>query len=163
MPGFGRKELDLNSANTGLLLLGVAVGSLAGNLILSSLTYFQKKHWLLILGGIMFSVALLGLSAAPNLPVAMALLPFAGMGSVFYVSMGSILLPIGVPQNYLGRVTSIWYMGGGMMFVGALPIGLLGDAIGLRYAFAAASGLFLLVSMWYVVVNPAFRNWKVDS
>ncbi len=163
MPGFGRKELDLNSAHTGLLLLAVAAGSLTGNLILSSLTYFQKKHWILMFGTILFPVALIGLSAAPSLAVAMALLPFVGMGSVFYVSVGSTLLQTTVPQNYLGRVTSIWYLGGGMMFVGALPIGLLGDAIGLRYAFAAASGLFLLVSMWYVVVNPAFRNWKVES
>ncbi len=162
MPGFGRQELGLNSTNTGLLLLAVAVGSLSGNLILSTLTQYRNKHWILIFGNLLFPTALISLSMAPNLPAAMALLPFVGMGSVFYVSVGSTLLQTTIPQNYLGRVTSIWYMGGGMMFVGALPIGLLGDAIGLRYSIAIASGLFLLVSLWYIVVNPAFRNWKTE-
>ncbi len=163
MPGFGREELGLNSANTGLLLLAVGIGSLSGNLILSSLTTYRRKNWLLMFGNVLFPVALLILAAAPTFTAAMLVLPFVGMGTVFYVSVGSTLLQTSIPQNYLGRVTSIWYMGGSMMFVGALPIGMLGDAIGLRYAFAMAAGLFLLVSMWYVVVNPAFRNWKNDQ
>ena len=72
------------------------------------------------------------------------------------------LLQTTVPQRSLGRVTSIWYFGGSTMFLGALPIGLVGDAYGLRLSIAIASSMFLLMSLWYVVVNPALRQWKAE-
>jgi MFS family permease len=163
LPGFGREVLELGPTRTGLLGLALGIGSLLGNLTLSALTDFRNKNWLLMFGITLFPTGLLLLSQAPVFGLALICLPLIGYGSILYVSVGNTLLQLRVPQRFLGRVTSIWYIGGSLMFVGALPLALLGEVIGLRGAMALAATLFLAVSLWYVAVDPVLKRWDPEG
>lgn len=130
---FAREEMGFNGAETGLFLMAAGVGSIIGSSLL--LVLHVKRRNLLFLQSVAgFGLSLLLLSINPW--AALAFL-FMGVYGVFNAStpvMAQTIFQTGVPQHYLGRVNSLFMIAPGLAAILTLPIGLIGDTLGLRWA-----------------------------
>lgn len=59
-----------------------------------------------------------------------------------------------VPSRYLGRVVSLWFLAAGVAALAALPLGIIGDEIGLRGAFGGAGAIYIVIASWFGIIRP---------
>lgn len=161
MPAFAREVLEVGAGRAGLLMMGAGLGSLAGTLILASLGDFRYKHLLLLGTVLLFAIALFFFALAPSFSLALVALPLVGMGGMTFVAMGTTLLQLLAPPALQGRILSLWMIGGSFQFVGALPMGFVGDAMGLRFAIAGGAVICLALVFWLGVVRPPIRRLAI--
>jgi MFS family permease len=62
-----------------------------------------------------------------------------------------------VPDRLLGRVMSLWSFGGGLGAVAALPLGVIGDTFGLRWAFGGTAFVLLMITLAVGVLRAPLR------
>jgi MFS family permease len=159
MPAFAREVLGVGAGGAGLLITAAGVGSLIGTLVLVSLGNLPYKNWLLIGSLFIFGLGLFLFAWSPWFWLSWVLLLFVGMGSM--VPMGTIVLQLTVPAELQGRVLSLWYVSAGLMFIGALPMAVVAEALSWPISIAGGAALFLLVALWLGVWRPALRHLKV--
>lgn len=159
MPAFAREVLGVGAGGAGLLITAAGVGSLIGTLVLVSLGNFPYKNWLLIGSLFIFGLGLFLFAWSPWFWLSWVLLLFVGMGSM--VPMGTTVLQLTVPAELQGRVLSLWYVSAGLMFIGALPMAVVAEALSWPISIAGGAALFLLVALWLGVWRPALRHLKV--
>lgn len=158
MPAFGREVLEFGAANTSLLSTIMATGSLTGNLGLAALGDSRYKLQLFLGTGFLFCFALLFFSINPWIWLMWPILFLVGMSGLTFVTMGTTLLQLLVPKAMMGRVMSIWYLGASFVSLGALPTGLVGDALGLRVAFGGGAIISLGFLVVFGVLSPSLRS-----
>ena len=152
-PGFAREVLNFNAGSTGLFLMASGLGSIAGSIFVLIVPVRDNLRLYFLGSGLMgLSVALVGITPwayVTFLPAAL----FGFCLSLMIVG-GQTLLQTVVPQNILGRTTSVWSLVAAIGFVASFPIGLAGEAFGLRTALTAC-GLILILG---VLVNGTVRT-----
>jgi MFS family permease len=163
MPAFGRDVLEFGAANTSLLSTVMAAGSVAGNLGLAALGDSRHKTQLFLGAGFLFCISLLLFTINPWTWLMWPILFLVGMGGLTFVSMGTIVLQLLVPKAMMGRVMSIWYTGSSFVSLGALPTGLVGDALGLRVAFGGGAIISLSFLVVFGVLNSALRRARIQE
>ena len=161
-PAFARDILNVGSGLAGILVMGAGIGAFIGNFTLIVSGDIRHRNWVLIGAITLFPLALAGFSMASWFPLAMFFLMLAGMGSMVFDAMVNTVLQLRVPANMLGRLTSIWYLSGGLMFVGALPLGFLADSIGLRTAMLLSAITFLAIVRWLAWLRPTVRRAEMQ-
>lgn len=157
-PGFGREVLELDAAQTGLFIMAAGVGSIVGSVRLI-LVEVRDKCSFVVLATAGFGLSLLALSVNPLLPAAFLFMALFGFSNATLSVTAQTLMQISSSRRYLGRVVSLWSMGGGIGALTALPIGLAGEAWGLRWSLGFVAAVLLLLSVYLAVVHvPAARR-----
>ena len=155
-PGFARHDLGFNAAQTGLFLMVSGIGALVASTVL--LAWDVKNKTALFLGGcFLFAIGLMGVAASQWHVMAFFFIAIFGLGHVTLSVAANTIFQTAVPSHLLGRVVSLWFFAGGLGSMSALPIGLLGDAFGLRWSLGGAASIFLAMTLWMAVVQPRFR------
>lgn len=144
-PGYSREVLGFDAGETGLFLMTIGIGSIIGSIIMLIVdlrdgvrTYFLSS------AGLGLSMAVM--AATPWDLI--ALVPNAMFGvflSVMIVA-GTTVIQTEVEPHFLGRVMSVWTIAGGIGLAASLPVGSLGDELGLRYVLAG-TGLMLCLAV----------------
>ena len=161
MPAFAREVLDSTAAQAGLLMTAAGIGSLAANVVLALLGNFRKKHLLLIGALLLFEAALFAFAWSHWFWVSWAILLFVGMGSIGYISLGTTVLQLSVPQELQGRVMSLWYVSAGFMFIGSLPMALVADLVRWPIALAGGATICFAFTLWLAILRPTLRRLEV--
>jgi MFS family permease len=150
-PAFARDELGLGSSGAGLFIMSMGVGAIVGSGLLLFFPVKDGRQLFVLLVGV-FGVNLMAQGAVPWLSAAFLLMAAFGFSNSALVVAGQTYLQTTVPPQMLGRVIGLWSLAGGLGFVAALPIGLIGDAVGLRWSIAGA-GALLLASTFVVIAK----------
>ena len=150
-PAFAREELDLNSSGAGLFIMSMGVGAIIGSALMLVFPVKDAHRMFIILTAV-FGLNLVLQAVNPWLPMAFVLMAFFGLSNSALVVAGQTFLQVSVPQSYLGRVIGLWSLAGGLGFITSLPLGLIGDAFGLRWALGG-TGLLLMVSVVVVLAS----------
>ena len=158
MPAFAKDVLASGAGGTGLLLTGMGVGSTIGSFALASLGNFRQKNWALIGGALSLGVCLLLFALSPWYWVSWVLLLLAGVAVAAYASVGTTVLQLTATPEVMGRVMGIWTLGGGLVFVGALPMAVIADATSWNVALAGSTAIFLVVCLWFSLWKPTLRK-----
>lgn len=161
MPAFAREVLDASAAGAGLLITAAGIGSLAANMVLSLLGNFRKKNLLLIGSLLLFDAGLFLFAFSQWFWLSWAILLFVGMGSIAYISLGTTVLQLTVPQELQGRVMSIWYVSAGFMFIGSLPMAYVADQVGWTMALAGGAVICLVFTLWLAILRPTLRRLEI--
>ena len=163
LPAFGREGLNLNADGAGFLLTVAGVGSLAGNVFLASLGNARHKNWLLLGTITLFGVALFLFGFSQNYIywVALALLFLTGIGFTGFISMGTTVLQLSTPQQLRGRMMSLWLIGAAMHYIGALPLGYVGEHWGWSTSLGGGALIMLAFVLWLGVFRPTLRRLRV--
>lgn len=146
MPVFASQVLDGSAGTLGLLLSASAAGGLAGALALASRT--RKTGILLWVMGASLcgGLGMAAFSRAGSLPFALGLLAVAGGGQVVIIAALNTLLQVSTPDEYLGRVLSLFTM----MVIGMGPIGSL--SAGAMAEWWGAPATFLICGLGLTMV-----------
>ena len=161
LPAFGKDVLELDALKAGLLLLMVGSGAFTANLVLAGLKKNEHTVRLFLGAVLLFIVSLFLFAITPWFGLSLGLLFLAGMGEFAFIALGTAILLLTVPSAFMGRVQSMWTMGGSILFIGALPMGLVGEAWGLRAALAVGAAICFLVWLVVGILLPSMRRTVV--
>ena len=161
LPAFGREVLNLNADGAGFLLTIAGVGSLTGNVFLASLGNTRHKNWLLLGMIILFGVMLFLFALTPIYLVSLVLLFFTGVGFTGFISMGTTVLQLSTPPELRGRMMSLWLVGAAVHYIGALPLGAVGEHWGWPISLGGGALIMLSFVLWLGILRPTLRQLRV--
>ncbi|MBI4497913.1 MAG: MFS transporter [Chloroflexi bacterium] len=147
---FVKDIFHMDATGLGVLMSVSGVGALAATLGVASLGNYRGKGKLLIGSGFMMAVTLMGFAFAPWLPLSYLMLVLVTGASMAYLALTNTLLFLIVPNEFRGRVMSVYMLDRGLMPLGSLlagglaalwsapvALGLMG-AVGLAFTAAVA-------------------------
>ena len=161
LPAFGKEVLSLEADGVGLLLTVAGLGSLAGNIFLASLGNVSYKNWLLLGMIILFGVTLFLFALSPIYVVSLVLLFFTGVGFTGFISMGTTVLQISTPPGLRGRMMSLWLIGAALHYIGAWPLGAVGEYFGWAVSLGGGALIMLSFAVWLGILRPTLRRLRV--
>ena len=161
LPAFGREVLNLNADGAGFLLTVAGIGSLTGNVFLASLGNTRHKNWLLLGMIILFGVMLFLFALTPIYLVSLVLLFFTGVGFTGFISMGTTVLQLSTPPELRGRMMSLWLVGAAVHYIGALPLGAVGEHWGWPISLGGGALIMLSFVLWLGILRPTLRQLRV--
>ena len=161
LPAFGKEALRLNADGAGFLLTVTGIGSLAGNIYLAALGNAMHKNWLLLGMIILFGVSLFFFALSPIYLVSLALLFLTGVGFTGFISMGTTVLQMTTPPELRGRMMSLWLIGAAMHYIGAWPLGTVGEYWGWPISLGGGALAMLAFVLWLGIFRPTLRRLRV--
>ena len=160
-PGYARAGLGMNAAEAGLFMMCIGIGSLFSGSVLTVVKV--KDSRLVFVGAAMaYALSLILMAVNPWYPLAFVLAALNGMGNSTLSVVANTLFQVSVPTQFLGRVVSLWFLASGLASISALPIGVAGDAVGLRVAFAGAASIYLVIALWFGIVRPRLARQPAE-
>jgi MFS family permease len=158
MPVFADHVLHAGIKGLGVLMSSIGIGALIGALTLARLGNFKYKGRLLIGAVFLFSFSLITFSLSKSYILSIFALIFVGCTSVIPVALINTLLQINVPDEFRGRVMSLFMITfAGFMPFGNLISGSLAQAWGVSLALFF-SGLLCLVL--FILINLLFPELR---
>ena len=158
MPVFADNVLRVGVKGLGILMSSTGLGALAGALALARLGDFKYKGRLLVYSVFSFSLLLILFSLSKNYILAISSLIFIGCSSVIAISLINTLLQAKVPDEFRGRVMSLFMITfAGIMPFGNLIAGGLAQSLGVSAALSLC-GLFCLVL--FTLINLLFPGLR---
>ncbi len=150
LPGLASEVLGGGSGTFSALTSAVGVGSIATALALASRQGTAGLERITALGYAVFGAAILLLSLATSVAVALPLAALIGAGAMGLLTTTNTLLQLRVPDRLRGRVMSLH----SALFLGVTPLGSLAagqaaDAFGATRALAACGALVLVGSAYF--------------
>ena len=141
LPLFATRVLDLGADGYGALFAALGVGSLAGSLTLAFMRE-RRAIPLMFVGGVVFSLLLVGIALSRTVWFAAPLVIGAGYSSMLMINTINATVQANVSDALRGRVMSLYVT----VFAGSAPLGGLfagavAEAWGSPAAFAAGSAL----------------------
>ncbi|HWF32849.1 MAG TPA: MFS transporter [Solirubrobacteraceae bacterium] len=130
LPVMARQGLHAGATAYGFMTAAMGVGAVVGGLFVANKGRTGLRP--LVLASSAFGVVLLLAALAPNLPVEIVALAFAGGASISFMSTGNSTLQLTAAPGMRGRVMSLWFVA----FQGSTPIG--GPIVGWVMAQAGA-------------------------
>ena len=161
LPAFGKEVLELNADGVGILLTVAGLGSLAGNMFLASLGNTSYKNWLLLGMIILFGVTLFLFGLTSVYALSLILLFFTGVGFTGFISMGTTVLQLSTPPELRGRMMSLWLIGAALHYIGAWPLGAVGEYMGWAVSLGGGALIMLAFVLWLGIFRPTLRQLRV--
>lgn len=157
LPGFVKEVLHEGAAQQGVLMTMSGIGAVAGSLMIASMGE-RKRGKLLIVTGFVLGLSLLAFSLSTNYYVTIPIMLVVGFGHAMRMSIGQVLVQHYTPDEYRGRVMSVWMLQFSIMSLGTFGVGLLSEAFGPQWAIGgmAATLVVLMIGIWAFV--PLMRR-----
>jgi MFS family permease len=152
-PAFAREVLELGAGGAGIFMMSMGVGAILGSALLLIFPVDDGRRLFIRLTAA-FGAIILAQAVNPWFPAAFVIMGGFGLLSAVLVVAGQTFLQVNVPQHLLGRLVGLWSLAGGLGFITALPIGMLGDEFGLRWSIGGAAGLLVLSTLWFGFLAP---------
>jgi MFS family permease len=153
LPTVASDLFGLGSAGYGILSATSAVGAVVTGLLLARRSSRSHETRLFAVAATVFGLALAGLAVAPTFGVAIvALCIIGGAMLAFQTTNQSLLLSLS-DMEFHGRIQGLIMLSFGAFGIAALPLGLLADAVGLRWTLAGMGGAVVLFVLIFVLTS----------
>ncbi len=158
LPTLAGDLLGLGAAGYGILSASSAVGAVIAGLLLSRLAHHGDRRRLLIAGGAAFGLTLAVLAVVSNFAAAVVILVMLGGALLTFQTTNQALLISLADMEFHGRIQGLVMLSFGAFGVAALPLGILADAVGLRWTLAGMGVVVLgIVTVFTAVSRRAVR------
>lgn len=146
-PGFGREVLGFDATTTGFFVMASGLGSVIGSM---GLVFYEvrDRSRFVVLAQAGFGLSILLLCLNHFVPAAFLIMALFGLCNSSLAVTAQTIFQTEADQRYLGRVVSLWSMGGGIGAITAWPIGAAGDEFGLRYSLGFVAVMLILSSIY---------------
>lgn len=143
----------------GILLTMVGIGALTGALIVASLPGTARYGRWLTVGNLSFPLLLLFFSGTNSFLFASFLMLLIGVSFVWQNALANTMLQLHTPDELRGRVMSLYSLTfQGMMRMGGLQAGFLGDWLGVRLAVGLGAAVSLIYGLFVALRVPELRS-----
>jgi MFS family permease len=162
LPAFSRDIWQTGPQGYGYLLAAAGGGALVGAFGLASFKQVPHQGALMLISGVLFSLALILFSISPSFILGLVLLFMAGITSTIFSTIIATFIQLSVPNEMRGRVMSLYTVTLiGLPSLGALGIGAFAEWLGgvQGAPHAVLIGAIILVVI-LVLILPMF--WKRD-
>jgi predicted MFS family arabinose efflux permease len=154
MPVFAEEVLKVGVKGLGILMSAAGFGALLAALFLARLENFERKGRLLIMSSLTYSVSLMLFAASRSYFFSLFTLVFVGWASVTAVSLINTLLQHMAPDEFRGRLMSIFmFVFAGFVPFGNLIAGTLSEVWGVSLTVLLSGAIclvfFLIISAFY--------------
>ena len=150
MPVFSEEVLGAGPSGLGLLLSFFGLGALVGVLGLASLGTVQRRGLVLLGAAMAAALGMLLFSQTRWLPLSLLTLMLVGGAHMVYMATNNTILQTITPDEYRGRVMSIYMLDHGLVPLGGLLAGTLAQFYGSPLAILAGG----LVTVTLVLLVP---------
>lgn len=162
VPAYASRVVRTDAVGFSILLASIGLGATSGALVMASVGGIHRRERLVLIGMIIFSVALASAGFIPGLTggttssrftlaVATVCLFIAGFGALLFYSSTQTLIQTSVPDHLRGRIMGIWMIA----FSGSAPLGSLWAG---RVAESYGVPLVMLVSAT-LCITVAIAVW----
>lgn len=158
LPVFADEVLDVGKFGYGMLMAASGVGALIAALSIASLGDYRRKGMLLFISALAFGITLVIFGLSHSYALSLAILVAVGATSIGYLTLNNTLLQSNVPPRMLGRVMSIYMLTIALMPMGAMPLGALGDAIGIGTTLAGGGAIVIFFVLAMLFLRPSLRR-----
>ena len=155
---FAKDIFHMGAAGLGLLMSISGIGALAATLGVASLGSYRGKGKLLIVCAAAMSVTLIGFALSPWLPLSYLMLIAVAGASMAYMTLSNTLVGIIVPNEFRGRVMSVYMLDRGLMPLGSMFAGTVAALWSAPAALALLGALGLAVTAAFYVLFPNVRR-----
>lgn len=151
MPAMAKSVLGGNSQTLGFLLMGVAVGALAGSFIMASLKSYDRLSWWCTRACLGFGISVILFSLSGNIYVGIALAAPVGFSMVTSTISCNTLLQSMVPASARSRIMALYTLAIlGIPPFGSLLAGKLGDSFGTDWALFICGAVSSAIAYYYL-------------
>ena len=150
--------LDVGRSWVGVMLALTGVGAFTGSIIVASRSQVAHRGLLMLVGLIVFSLALILLAQSRWLPLSIVGLIIAGGMSTTYLSLNNSLLLEKTPPELHGRVMSLLSLDRGLISLGSTMGGALAQFVGPQWGLTIMGGICLVLSLLALVGMRAVRS-----
>jgi MFS family permease len=142
----------------GFFEMAMGAGLVGGGVVLGGMSARLPKGPAIIVGFTAFGIALIALSAAGNLPLALGLAAIVGLANVTFVVPSQTLFQQRTPGEVLGRVVAMRLaIVNGVLALSMATSGALAQTFGLRPVLAACGLLTAAIGLAGLAVRPIRR------
>ena len=163
MPVFADAVYGIGPEGMGMLYTFAGIGSLAGTFTVASLGRSNRKGLLLLLSGVAMGITLILFGWSRQLWLTLLILIAAGFPQMFTMSMTQTLLQMSTPDEYRGRVMSIYMLDRALAPLGAAFAGGLGRLYTAPGAVMIGGALTIFFSLAALMFMPRIRNWRDED
>lgn len=157
MPVFANRVLGLEADGYSLLMSASGIGALAGSVVLASIGDFRHKGMLLVGGAFAFGATLAGTAAMTWLPLALIMLLFVGLAMTVFTTTANTLLMVLTPEEFRGRVMSVYMLDMALNSFGAVFAGVMADSVGIGWALVFMGGVCAVLAAGTWMFAPRVR------
>ncbi len=154
LPVFARDILKIGASGLGLLLSAGGTGAVVGSLAVAGAVKLSRQGLIMLGGTFIYVFVVVAFAFSSWVILTVVLLFFCGFLGSAFMSLNNTLLHVHLTDEMRGRVMGVYTLTWGLSTIGALPMGFVGDQIGVPAAVAAGAGLTGLGTIWV-----AFR-WR---
>ncbi len=123
LPVFSRDIWQAGAQGYGYLLAAAVAGALVGGFGLASFRQVPHQGAIMVIGGLLFSIALLIFALSPSFGLGLVLLFVAGITSTVFSTIIATFLQLCAPNEMRGRVMSLYTV----MLIGLPSLGAMGS------------------------------------
>jgi MFS family permease len=158
LPTVAADLFGTGAAGYGILSASSAVGAVVAGLFLGRPGHHGDRRRMLIAGGVVFGLALAAMAFAPGFTAAVVILVVLGGALLTFQTTNQALLISLTDMEFQGRLQGLVMLSFGAFGVAALPLGVLADAVGLRWTLAGMGVVVLgIVTAFGVVGRRTLR------
>ena len=158
LPVYARDILAVGASGLGLLYTAGGLGALTGSLFIAGFQRIERKGRFILATTFVYGIVIVIFAYSTWLPLSLLMLVCGGLLGSSYMSVNNTLLHLNVRDEVRGRVMGIYMMTWGFMPLGALPMGFLGEQIGVPHAVALGAVLSSLAILAVAFRIPALRT-----
>lgn len=158
MPAFAVDALGQDAKGWGLLLSMAGLGALIGSVVIAATADSVRKGPVILWVGVVWGALFALMAIAPNMPVAILFLLGLGATSTAFNTLINISIQTNVEDAFRGRMLSFYMLTFSVHPMGALAIGALADAIGIRQALFGAGLVMLAFALVMSVTRRDIRR-----
>lgn len=162
IPVLARENFGMEAGGYGFLVSAAGLGSLFGALLLSFISSYGPRRFILLSGAIGYCLFQLIISGVKSASLAATILVLIGFSMVIFNASTTSTIQANVADNYRGRVMSIYFLVyQGMIPFGSAISGLIANNWGApkAFAFGAICGLIGILAIIFI----DFRKIRKES
>jgi MFS family permease len=137
--------MGLGAAGWSRLTIFWSVGMISASTYLITRGSYRGKGRVFISAAVLYGVAVVVYAFSRSIPLTGVAMLGGGLAFQLQQTVGTTILQTVVPRALLGRVTALLFLAPGLAQASGLPIGLIGQAVGLQVLFPIV-GLVMLAS-----------------
>jgi MFS family permease len=155
---FARDILHIGAQGLGLLMAVSGCGAVVGSLMVASAARSEGTGRLLLSMTVLYGLPIIGVGLSRTLWITLPLLFVAGLLGAAFMSGNNALVQHRVTDDVRGRVMGAYMLTWGLMPLGSLPMGMIGDRIGTPVAVAGGAVISSLLAGILGVASSTIRD-----